>query len=540
VEPELRPSNRLLLLLLLVYAVLIVTTFQSYGISYDETWRLRYGEYIVSWYRSLFTDDRALDYWNLKYSGSFLGPLVAVASRLSPVDIFETSHLLSALFGLIAAIGTYKLGNSLFGRRAGVMAAVFLVAMPRFYGHSFINPVDIPFAAAAVFALYYMTRVIGQLPHPRWSDVVKLGLALGLALTTRVGGVLYVGYLGVGLGLWLLGARSGSSDPEEGAGVRDALRVSLGVVMVAGLVSYAVALLFWPAAQIRPLSHIIESLRYTTSFEYEFEVFFDGDYISNASLPWYYVPKWLILTLPELHLLTLLAGFALVTRSGLAGGRVLSAYLKGRGLALLLVVLAILVPVVYTCLRTPPNYDGVRHFLFVLPPLAVLLGGVLDRLITGVRDSCWTAALLILVVAGAGFTVADMITLHPYQYVYFNRAIAGGVARASTAYEMDYWGTSYKEGVEWLVEHYDGMGRTVGSCGHSRSTSSYVPPDRFEYLGSFGDGQILREIPDIFLATPRWRCHEKLEGRLVHTVTRQRAPLLYIKEIVSTAAPNGL
>jgi len=42
-----------------------------------------------------------------------------------------------------------------------------------------------------------------------------------------------------------------------------------------------------------------------------------------------------------------------------------------------------------------------------------------------------------------------MITLHPYQYVYYNR-LAGGLQGAFRRYEMDYWATSYREAIEFL------------------------------------------------------------------------------------------
>ena len=61
----------------------------------------------------------------------------------------------------------------------------------------FNNPKDIPFAVGMVWALYYIVRIVPELPRPRWSLVVKLGLACGLALGVRVGGLLLFGYLGL-------------------------------------------------------------------------------------------------------------------------------------------------------------------------------------------------------------------------------------------------------------------------------------------------------------------------------------------------------
>ena len=68
----------------------------------------------------------------------------------------------------------------------------------------FNNPKDIPFAAGGVWALYYLVLIIPTLPRPRWQLVLKLGLACGLTLGVRVGGLLLLAYLGLLLSLFAL------------------------------------------------------------------------------------------------------------------------------------------------------------------------------------------------------------------------------------------------------------------------------------------------------------------------------------------------
>ena len=42
-----------------------------------------------------------------------------------------------------------------------------------------------------------------------------------------------------------------------------------------------------------------------------------------------------------------------------------------------------------------------------------------------------------------------LIKMHPYQYVYYN-VFTDGVGGAFRIYEMDYWGTSYREAAEYI------------------------------------------------------------------------------------------
>ena len=58
-----------------------------------------------------------------------------------------------------------------------------------------------------------------------------------------------------------------------------------------------------------------------------------------------------------------------------------------------------------------------------------------------------------------------MRALHPYEYTYFNRLVAGGMEQANQRFEMEYWGTSFLEAADWLNEYYRPVGGD-GDCLH--------------------------------------------------------------------------
>ena len=126
----------------------------------------------------------------------------------------------------------------------------------------------------------------------------------------------------------------------------------------------------------------------------------------------------------------------------------------------------------------------------------------------------------------------DMVRLHPYQYVYFNRLLAGGLASAVTRYETDYWSASYKEGIEWVCGHYStselrepvrvGGDMLVPFASYlaaedaSRPSSRPSPPE---------------QDPHVLLVSVAQRGDLDLRARLLHTVERLGAPLLYVYEL---------
>lgn len=526
----------LLALLLGALALLIILTFRDYGVSYDEAWHATYGDYILRWYSSGFQDRRALDYWMLVYYGGFASLLLRLATAISPLAEYETRHLATVLFALAAVGATARVGRRLGGGAVGFLAALFLALTPRFYGHAFFNAVDIPFAALTIISVAVLLRVVAGLPHAPWRHLAALGVAVGLALGVRVAGVLLVGEVGLAFALWLLLRWRAQPRPPLWSLLR-AIAPRLALVYT---VAYATMLAFWPAAQVSPLRHPWRALRLTTAFPSAFEIYFDGRMISTADLPWHYLPTWFLITLPEFFLAGLAAGALL---GAVAVARALWARRLGALVAveqpLLIVAFAALFPLGYTIATRPVEYDEIRHFLFVLPLLALLAARAVVALAARLRR--WPAAQ----VAGGGLlllallaTAREMVALHPYQYIYFNRLFGQGAGVASQRFETDYWGLSLREGVAWLVANVPATNprSKVASCLHANSTATFLPPDRFDYVGSYHDGQPVTATPDYFLASPRWGCDRLLQGEVIHTVTRQGARLLTIIRVTDPAA----
>jgi hypothetical protein len=179
----------------------------------------------------------------------------------------------------------------------------------------------------------------------------------------------------------------------------------------------------------------------------------------------------------------------------------------------------------------PVMYDGNRQFLFVVPPLAVLAGWGIVALARHPALPRWLRrGIPALAAALAVLTAVDMVRLHPYQTVYFNRAIAGGVPSAARRFEADYWGQSYREGMEAVIRGYRPDGPwpvKVANCAVGFLSGYWLAQDR-EASRRFVMVKPDQD-PDILLATTRYKCLSD-PGRLLHVVERMGAPILYVYE----------
>ena len=112
--------------ILAVSGLVVLTTYQSYGITNDESLHVTYGETVVEWYMSLGQDTRALEDDRTYYYGALFDATSELVCRLLPVDVYETKHLCIALIGLSGLLAAYRIGHTIGGRSAGVLAAVSL------------------------------------------------------------------------------------------------------------------------------------------------------------------------------------------------------------------------------------------------------------------------------------------------------------------------------------------------------------------------------------------------------------------------------
>jgi len=519
--------NSLAYILFIVFFIVILLTFPDYGITWDERVQNQYGKLVVKFYSSFFRNREATNYGDLYLYGGLFDSMAYLLNRISPAGEYESRHLLNALFGLAGVIGVFKLGRSLGGPLAGFLAALFLVLTPRYYGHSFNNPKDIPFAVFYLYSIYYMVRSVDFLPRIPRGLVLKLGVFIGLAMGVRVGGMVLLGYLALFLIIGeICRLASGRNRVQSASGLFLDLGVLAARFLVIGAVAYGVMLIFWPWGQVKPLVNPFLGLFHLINKERNVMVLFEGRQISSLELPWYYTLRWLSITLPSF----VMAGLILGPLVGLwrfrdSGGkdRTKSLLFLGR---ISVIVLGIVFPLCYMIYRRVPLYDEVRHMLFVIPPIIVLSSLAIATLFVGKKSRIVIGVTAALVLCSVSFTLLEMVRLHPNQYIFFNDLFGGGLQKAAGLYETDYWGNSYKVGAEWLVaqqnEFYQGRTLKVTSCSDSLSTSYYLPADRFEYVEK-------REDADIFLATTRFNCHNTMPGRIIHVVMVNDVPILYIK-----------
>ena len=468
--------DRLALVLIAVAAVVVAVTFRDYGIGWDDYTHAEYGDLLVSFFASGFRDKRALSFVNLYMYGGGFDLLAALVAKISPFTLFETRRLLGGVVGLIGLIVVWRTARRVGGPLTGLIALTLIATCPLFVGHQFINAKDGPFAVAMAVLLLGLVRAFDQYPHPCATTVAVTGAGFGLAIGSRImGGFGVVSAVGA---LALLVTIDARQDGIRAAAARlgqFVLRMLPGMVVM-----LMVMALVWPWVVSAPFNLLHAIDYFSRFFEEPWQELFGGTLIRVTDMPRSYAPTLLALQLPEL--------FLLLGVSGAAGALVAAMrhdITRNRRATLALIAFAALLPVGVAVLARPAMYNGIRHFVFVLPPLAIL-GGLAG---TWLLERAWPhragAAIAIAVFAiGIASPIVEMVRLHPYEYTHFNR-IAGGVAGARDRYMLDYWALSFKQAslglqakiAELGLEKPAGRRWKLATCGPHRSPQVELGPD---------------------------------------------------------------
>jgi hypothetical protein len=516
--------------LLAAFAILIVVTFRAYGVTVDEKHSHLNGRYFIDWYTSGFQSRAIVDEGNQRLYGSFFNAISAFIADHSPLGLYETGHLVIAVSSLIGVLLAYLLGKRLAGPMAGFFSAALLLLTPVYYGHSFMNPKDIPFAVTFLASVYYLIVSFDHLPRLGLKRTIVLGVVIGLTLGIRVGAVMLFGYLAVLVLLWFFTKHRVNPSYGVSEARRDLPAAAVSFIGV-GIVAWIVMLAWWPYGQLSPILNPLRGLRRAANFtDYDAKALYRGEFIRSDSLPWDYLPTWFAITLPEFYAVILAVGLAALLVRRLRGSPSASESSHSEKIAFL--IFATVFPLATAMVMHPILYDGNRHFLFVIPPLAVLAGVTLAWLLTSGLTRPLKMAVGGIVAVIALITAVDMIRLHPYEYIFFNRSF-GGLRSALGRYETDYWGVSHKEGVDWLIANYKpdappGSIR-VANTAADYQTSYYLEANRSSAQRFVPVGK--RENPDVMLSITRFDVHLLYPGKVLHVVRRMDTPLLYVTEL---------
>jgi tetratricopeptide (TPR) repeat protein len=441
---------------LFLAAILLVILAPKSAVNVDEQLHYPHAQKVVNWYFTAGADDSCLHtpVTNLKYYGQSVDNFTALVNRIFGIENeFLTRHFTGAFFFWLILVFAGFIGYDLTASYGvSALTVIMILAMPRLFGQAFGNLKDIPFAAGYLASVFMIVRFVKELPMPKWSTVILLGLAIAFTNSVRIGGLILFAYFVLALAVFII---------LKPFLLKQIFSTKLSLVRLMGqgvvilLIGYFGGLLFWPFALQNVLVHPLESLQVMEYYKVSIRQVFNGQWLWSTQLPWYYLPQWLFISIPEYIYFGFGVFLILFFRN----------FLKRSGKQLyfeLFLLFTLFFPLVYVMVIKANLYSGVRQMLFVFPVLAVFSAMGIVNLIQNLKTTIQKKTVVLITLVLIIFPVFHQIQTFPADYIYFN-AVSGGNGKAWSNMEYDYYFHGFKKPAEYLIEKLDGKKAIVAA-----------------------------------------------------------------------------
>ncbi|NSW93072.1 MAG: hypothetical protein HPY62_00010 [Bacteroidales bacterium] len=430
-----------LLLFFMLYAGRIA------GINCDEVLHYNHSLAVYDYFASDGKDQSALNTPEtfLKYYGQSYDNLATILAKWFNVeDIYQFRHLMSSVSGWLAVMMTAFFAVWLEGYGAGILVILLFAVSPTFLGHSQNNLKDIPFALAYISGIYFSLRFLSSRKMiPVWESLLLM-LSIAFCISIRAGGLLLICYLFLFYFSWSLFKYVKKKDRSlSEPAVRFVMLVLISVT------AYFLSMLLWPYALQDPLRNVLESYRKMAHFPATFRQIFEGKVEWSDYMPWYYLIKSMIITIP------------LIVTSGLLFNVLLFRHKSDpeKLLKYILTAFTLIFPLIFVLLIRSNLYSSWRQFLFLYPGIVLFSATGYTLLLRSVKNNYLKTAVAVIIIVLSVHPVRFMSSNLRYSYIYYNQLV-GGLAGAYSNYETDYYYVSQTEASEWLINYLKEKGKT--------------------------------------------------------------------------------
>lgn len=460
-------SRILVTFFFIFYFFLGLAVIRDYGISWDEpTERFTsfyHYKFAVSKLYSVFGrqsellgehmfNRQMLHGYPERYYGTFLHwPLVAIEHfsgfTLDSQEVFLLRHMNTFMYFFVAVVAFFLFLKKRFSSwEVGLLGAVLLILTPRFFAESFYNNKDILFASWYFFSIFCG---LWFLKKKNWWRAAVTGVVLGIALNTRILGVVPLGLIS----LWAA-IDIGSGFFSKKIQLRSMLMATSSLLLLIA-VTFATYIVSLPTAWGNEIGFIPEVLQHFAHYGWQGRTLYLGELVPWNNIPWHFAPVYLWVTTPIWYSILFVLGVIGFILTGLgiwkkSGGKSYQKFFQSEFWKTDSFVLAAgFLPWLAVVGFHSVIYDSWRHLYFVYFPF--LYCGIYG-LVYWWQKKRYQKVLLAGTVISLVLTLIWMVFRHPYQFLYFNPMVR---PYASQNFERDYWGVSTLDLVEYILKTDD-------------------------------------------------------------------------------------
>ena len=430
------------LTLCIVYVAVLMATASDLGMSRDESFYVHAAQDYGGWFSQLLSEPRVamersfLDSaWDYNWEHPPLMKSAFAASWLlhKRLDLFGSESMAFRFPGMLTA-GLllwliYIWATRVFGRTAGVFAALAYALMPRPFYHAHLNCFDVPITLMIVWVTYAYWR---SLSSRRWAWIT--GIAFGFALATKHNSWVLPGIFAIHFA-WL------HLRPNRTTTLSRIPWWLIAMVIIGPLIFLSTWPWLWHDTWARISNYVGFHLRH----DYYNIAYFGKTYFE----PPFPVSYPFVMTAITVPLTTLaLALLGLITRAARIWP--FGEQEDDRSTDILLLG-SLLAPLVIIALPTSPIFGGTKHWMPAYPFVAMYAGAAFALVATtlSTKSHAWATTLAL----GAVLLTPSFVEAkhsHPFGLSHYTPIAGGPPGAADLGMNRQFWGFTTGSLVPWL------------------------------------------------------------------------------------------
>ncbi len=498
-----RGGKCLILFMACLYLLAGAAVFRDYGVSTDEPNERRTmyinANYVLTLLGKESMDVPELDSYEDKYYGIFLQMPTAVFEIGSKGwnYIYTWRHLYTFGICVLGYIAFYFLCRKIFASDLTAFLGTAMIALyPRFFAEQFYNIKDMLFVAVYIFAMWGTCKVIESKFDWKW--VVIFAFLSALATNVRIVGIIFVPLLTGYAWLVCLAERMNQTEQVTASGESVSRELTTKRALIFSVLVFLLYFLFlvmmYPVAWAHPIRTMIEIFaKFSNYDDWTGAIVFMGKILSKEEVPWYYIPVWMLITVPIWYILLFLLTM------GISFGKLVFKIKQRESWYTLLfqykyffwAVLLVLIPWGAIVVKHATLYSGWRHCYFLVPPLVLVVLYGVNHIMKRRGKGC-KIPVFAFIALGLVIQMNWIRINHPHEMVYFN-----GVGKNWAAdFDRDYWHMAEGKAYDYILENDHSDRITVDSTG-TRYPLNFLTEEQRQRF------EITAEDPMYFIETYR-------------------------------------
>lgn len=433
----------------LLFLLIGIGIYKDYGISRDEPVQRDTGiialEYVMGENQNLLT-------YRDKYYGQIFEILLVIVERALHLTqdirlVYLMRHLVNFLAFFTGVVFFYRLCKFRFNSwKVGLLGSLFLILSPRIFADSFYNSKDLIFLSVFIISIYTLVTYLDNKSLPR---AAIHALTCAFLIDIRILGIMVP----------LLTIIFFISDLFIIKLLKLRCKKTIGSILLYMCLLIFFTIIFWPTLWHSPVYNFIEAFKQMSHYPFIGTNLYLGDYIRSSDIPWHYVPVWIAITTPLLYTALFLVGCFYTIKLLIKNPA--KFYIDRR--YDLIFMLWFFLPLVSVIVMKSYLYNAWRQMFFIYPGLLIIsmvgLTSIFKFIKTEFRNvvqKIISVVFIVLISFSLVNTGVFMVRYHPHQNVYFNILAGKNMKEVKYNFDLDYWGLSYRQALEYILKNDKG------------------------------------------------------------------------------------